>query len=217
MDYFNKEERKHQKKFKDARTSFLKPLLKILTKLKITPNIISIIGIVFLLIGISTKSLIISFIFIFIYCLNDGLDGALARFQNKSHTGGAIVDIVSDQLGVVLIAAASLYHLNPIPFLPVIFSNFYCATIILMVYANSKNIKFPTIVRIKYVFYSFYYMGLIFDFLNQKNIWNDFNDIIIFNSFLSIFSFYYIITTIIMIKKIYKHFDTKHKQDKNVS
>ncbi len=91
-----------------------------------------------------------------LYCLLDGLDGALARHSGTPHEGGAILDIAADHAGIPLVAAAAVYHLSANPVAAVLFSNAYLAALALGLYAGGRRIVLWRLLRVKYVFYGVY-------------------------------------------------------------
>jgi phosphatidylglycerophosphate synthase len=195
VDYFNPSEKQAQLNFATRRDAFFKPALIFLRRINITPNHVSLIGFL-CLIGAcifpagnfwSVSTLIA------LYCLMDALDGGMARLTGAANEGGALVDIIVDQAGPVLLSAAAIVHLGTNPVLAVLFSNFYIAFIALAIYANEKGINIGFFVRVKYVYYAFYGASFFFDY-----------DLL--TAFMAVFSVYYFLTGFFAIGKIYRFY-----------
>lgn len=100
---FHAKEAAAQRSFAEFRQSIFLPLLKILEKLKISPDQLSLLGIV------SVVLIPIGFVFspiylIVGYALNlffDGIDGAMARHLGKASARGAYLDVVVDHVALI--------------------------------------------------------------------------------------------------------------------
>jgi len=203
MDYFSEEERQQQEAFSSYRDSKLKPLTDILSKLGIHPNHVTLAAIVLLILGCLAGpewGWAASFL-LFFYCVMDGIDGPLARATNSQNQGGAIVDIVADQAGVVLVPAAAIYHLGTDGISAVFFASLYVSFIALVIYANSEGIKLFKFVRIKYFFYFIYCLSILINY-----------DLVTYLFYVS--DTYYLIMVIFAVMKIYNHF-SKTAENKN--
>ena len=196
MDYFNEKERIRQRSFSKWRDRTLSPLINMLIAVKITPNHITILGISFLMVAciLPIDYYIIAAICLLLYCIADGIDGPLARCMGNAHQGGAIIDICADQVGVVLVAAASVYHMGADGIFAILFSSSYLAFISLAIYSNSHNIALWGCVRIKYFFYFIYVISIYMDY-----------DLISY--LMAVFSCYYIIYIIHSLHRIYYHYE----------
>jgi len=164
MDYFNEEERASQRAFSKWRDNALSPAITLMVRLGITPNHITIFGIILLVTGclLPPSYHVMIPILLFLYCIADGIDGPLARRMGKAHEGGAIVDICADQAGVVFVAAAAVYHLGANGVGAVLFSSAYLSFITLALYANGRGIPLWSFIRIKYFFYFIYSVSILF-------------------------------------------------------
>lgn len=159
MDYFNEEERSAQESFRQSRDSFLNPIVSALIALKVTANQISFLGIVFLAVAciLPPKDFLLAALLILLYCAMDGLDGPLARKLGESHEGGSIVDMLVDQLGVIAIPAAAIWHLGASGVGSLLFSTGYLLLIVLVVLENElEEYKQRNFFRIKYWVYGLY-------------------------------------------------------------
>ncbi len=196
MDYFNEKERINQQSFSKWRDKFLNPLINIMITMKINPNHVTILGVVFLIIAciLPSQYYIIIALSLLLYCIIDGIDGPLARHMGKAHQGGAIIDICADQAGVVLISAACVYHIGAFGVFAILFSCSYLAFISLAIHANSHKIALWGAVRIKYFFYFIYIISL---YINYD----------LTSYLMAVFSCYYSIYIIHGLHKIYQHYE----------
>lgn len=163
MDYFNEEERNSQEKFRIARDKFFDPIVNLLIALKISPNQVSLLGVVFLIVAcaLPAEQIVWVVILFLLYCLMDGIDGPLARKAGESHEGGSIVDMLADQLGVVIVPAAAIWQLNTSGEASLFFATGYLLLIVLVVLENElPEYKQRTFVRIKYPVYGLYAIQL---------------------------------------------------------
>jgi len=202
MDYFNKEERKAQEKFRDFRDKFFKKLTRFLTKNNIKANHISYLGILFALVAIvfDSENWLWFFIFISLYLLMDGIDGSVARLSGQTHNGGSLVDIFADQIGIVLIPAAAIYHLQVDGVISLLFATGYLVLIAFVTYENElNNYKQRKFIRIKYPVYLIYGLSLIIS-----------SDKYLYYTFL-IGSAYYWIECFIRLNSIHSYFDKKDR------
>ncbi|MTI10489.1 CDP-alcohol phosphatidyltransferase family protein [Curvivirga aplysinae] len=205
MDYFNEDERKKQKEFAAWRDRALNPVIKLFLALRLSPNHITIIAILCLIIGVALPTQfeywwIIS-ILLFSYCVLDGFDGPLARRIGKAHEGGAMVDMAADQIGVPLVAAAGAWHWGVDPWSAVVFSASYISFIMLAVYANQHQIQLWTFLRVKYFYYFLYCSSALIQY-----------EILVYAT--PVFAIYYSFFCIHALQRIYKHFDQLHEASK---
>lgn len=158
MDYANKEERKAQKAFAAIRDKVFSPVIGLLLKIGVTPNQVSVAGVVFLALTslLPPERVWLAVAGMALYVLCDGIDGPLARRLGAAHSGGALVDIVADHIGVIFLSAAAIHHLGAWGPVMVVFSSVYLLFIGLVVYANALGIVLRRFVRIKYLFFLLY-------------------------------------------------------------
>ncbi len=162
MDYVNKEERKAQKAFAAIRDKVFSPVIGLLVRAGVTPNQVSLAGVAVLF---ATCLLPPSMAWwavagMALYVLFDGIDGPLARRLSLDHTGGALVDLVADHMGVIFVSAAAIHHLGAWGPAMVVFACAYLLFICLVVYANALGIVLRRFVRTKYVFFLLYLASL---------------------------------------------------------
>jgi phosphatidylglycerophosphate synthase len=204
MDYFNETERAGQLRFAGRRDRFFRPIVDRAIRLGITPNQMSAIGIVLLLGGAACPRELypLMMLVVSLYVVTDGLDGCMARVLNKTSEGGSLVDIVVDQAGPVVIAAASTIHIPTVASLAVVFSNCYLVFIGLFLYANNNNIPMKgTFYRVKYLLYIFYALSFIINY-----------DLL--SWFMGIFSVYYVIAIMVVLTRIYNYYDQRREADR---
>jgi phosphatidylglycerophosphate synthase len=169
-----------------------------------TPNQMSLVGVLLLLAGAACPPSYFPamMLLVSLYVVTDGLDGCMARVLNKTSEGGSLVDIVVDQAGPVIIAAAAAMHIQSNGSLAVIFTNSYLVFIGLFLCANSLKITFKRkFARIKYLFYITYALSLIIDY--DLMTW-----------FMGLGSIYYIACVIIVLNKIYKYYEENDEERK---
>ena len=101
-------------------------------------------------------------LFLLAYTLVDGIDGALARYQKKTSNAGALLDMILDHSGMVLVivvlAAANL--INAIG--AIIYVYLYTLLVIFIIIRNSINKPIKKAVRSKYIVYGAYGLWALF-------------------------------------------------------
>jgi len=198
LDYFNKEERDSQKKFSQKRDAFFGKIIVFLSEKGVKPNIATVVGVLFLVIAclIPSKYYIAVSIMLILYLLMDGVDGGLARYQKINHSGGSIMDMWADQMGVILIPAAAIFHLSANGVYAVLFSNGYIIFIVLIIFLNQLEVKIKPFFRVKYILYALYALSLALskDFISL---------------FLLVFAIYYWIAVFYCLHKVYQHYDSQ--------
>lgn len=196
MDYFHEEERAFEKRFAASRDRFFQPFVRRLMAVGVTPNQISLLGILVL-----AAACVAPFHYwplmaagILLYCFCDAIDGPLARVRGKTHDGGSLVDILADQTGVVFIPAAATWHLGTNGAAAVLFTAVYLLFIALVLYANGLKVELPKFYRMKYFLYGIYGVSMIFR--TDGVIW-----------FCLIFGLYYLVMVVVTTRLIYLHFE----------
>ena len=200
MDYLSGEkERARQAKFAEMRTDAMRPFLDALTRLGVRPNGVTWLGVLFLIGGavMPPEYPGVATVLLLLYVVCDGIDGPLARVQDRSHNGGAIVDMYADQLGVVLLPMAAIYHIGANGVLATGFSTGYVLFIILVVYQNGLNIFDRRFIRVKYLMFILYAISLAVQ------------SPLVLNYFFLVFAIYYWMESHFSIVRIYDHFDGK--------
>lgn len=165
MDYFNEGESEAQAKFAAKRDQWFRPAVLILARVGLSPNAVSALGVIFAILAAFFQP---SFwygaaVLLLLYILMDGLDGPLARHTSRQSQGGSLVDIFSDQVGVVIVAVASVVWVDANLPLAIAFAFLYIHVIYMMVICNSNSIRLPKIARVKYIYFFVYTICLIFE------------------------------------------------------
>lgn len=194
MDYFNKSERIKQKQFAKWRDDFLSPIITWLVKNNINQNQISFLGVVFLVAACFVHPhyypLVACLMGGYLFC--DAIDGGIARQKNQQSNAGSIIDITCDQVGVVFVAAAFIHYYDVNTALCLIFSNFYVAFIVLVVFLNEREVSVFKFIRVKYIFFALYVFSSLLP-------------LFIIDYFLILFSIYYVVVFIVGLRLMIKN------------
>ncbi len=115
------------KTLKPSFEKIMSPVIDLLNKLHITPNVLTVSGIIFISIGsylLYRGDIFSAGLFILLGNICDALDGALARKYNKSSTFGAFLDSVVDRISdfLPLIAISGLFKDNELLFFTTLFA-----------------------------------------------------------------------------------------------
>ena len=138
-------------------------MVKVLDKLGVTGNRISIFGLL-LLIGflyfITSKPLIAS-IFLFFHVFLDAFDGSLARYQKKSGDAGSMMDMFCDHTGIIIVVGGLIYAglINPVN--GYIYAYLYTIVIIFVILRNLIGRPIKIVFRTKYEVYLLYLVWAI--------------------------------------------------------
>jgi phosphatidylglycerophosphate synthase len=140
------------------RAVVLQPLLYILTKCRITADILTLIS---LLIGLAAcpayfycRALFLALILT--HVLLDGLDGPLARYQNKASRKGSFADTMSDQI-VVAATTITLIYAKVIGIVPgSVYIFVYTVVIAFSVVRNALKTPYSWLVRPRFIVYSWF-------------------------------------------------------------
>lgn len=196
MDYFNQSERASQRRFAQQRDEALSGIIRLLASWHVHPNAITLLGVLFLVAAclIPKEHYLFVSLFLFLYVFMDGIDGGLARALKVDHKGGSLIDICADQMGVILIPTAAVFHLNADPISALLFSNGYIIFIVLAVFANTLNIKSNYFMRVKYLSYLVYVLDMVLG-------------VGLISGFMALFSAYYWGLVLVFMKNIYVHYN----------
>ncbi|MFC1600116.1 CDP-alcohol phosphatidyltransferase family protein [Patescibacteria group bacterium] len=141
------------------------PLIKVLNKLKINANHISILsGIITIIsfyLAIYYSNPLFFIIGIWVHMVLDGLDGSLARYQKKDSSRGTIVDVAVDQLGITLMCLFVIYFSYANIVNVSAFFVLYLIVIILSLYLMFKKKRFDIVIRPRI----FFYIAVTWDFI----------------------------------------------------
>lgn len=140
------------------REKALLPLVKLLTKVGLRADHITLIGFL-LLIGLMIYAVtapLLASLFLLLHVLLDGLDGVMARYQKTADSAGEFVDTVADYSGmaVVMIILSGYDLLDPWWALVYVFLYIVMAVFVIARYLLGVPAKF--IARNKYIIYATY-------------------------------------------------------------
>lgn len=127
-------------------------------RLGVVPDTISYIGIS-LLAGVIlyfVRDPIIAVVFLAGHILCDGLDGAFARHTGKASQSGAFTDLVCDQLGMVVVAVAAIFHHLVPPLVGTVYVALYLIVVVFGVIINVMGLGTRITVTSKYFLYIVY-------------------------------------------------------------
>lgn len=141
-----------------VRAVLLRPLLYILTKCRISADILTLIS---LLIGLAAcpiyfHSKLAFLALILTHVLLDGLDGPLARYQNKASRKGSFADTMSDQI-VVAATTITLIYAKVIGVVPgSVYIFVYTVVIAFSVVRNALKTPYSWLVRPRFIVYAWF-------------------------------------------------------------
>jgi len=163
---YSEKEMKYMLKFQDFKGWIFKPVLVILTSLKINANHIS---------GLSALTAISSLflsihqfdprfflIGIWIHIFFDSLDGPLARFQNKNSSLGSFIDVVCDHLGILTSGFYMLQFTNINPSYILMFIIFYTVDIYNLFITNYIQKPIAAVFRPRMLVYAMLFIDFYF-------------------------------------------------------
>jgi len=145
-------------KFNKAKIFFLHPIVKLLDKIGVTPNMVSLLSAI-----VAVFAFILSYLYstpvyfvigIWIHMLLDAIDGTLARYKNKMSSNGAIIDSLCDHLGIILACFFSyLFFLIEGSYI-LIFAILYSILIGIIFYLLKNKSSFFFVVRPRFYLYA---------------------------------------------------------------
>ena len=164
--YFSRYEQRLQEKITAKRDQYLRPLLGVLSRAGVKADYLTYLSIVSLILGalIITKLPILGGIGFLTYCLMDGVDGPLSRYQKRDSPRGSILDIFADQVGVVVLPMFSMIYFGSDAVFGYLFGLFYLLYIIFIVILNSKGISLAFVLRVKYVYYLLFFFSAYYSY-----------------------------------------------------
>jgi phosphatidylglycerophosphate synthase len=141
-----------------VRAVLLQPLLRLLTKCGITADILTLIS---LCIGLAacpayfySRALFLGLILT--HVILDGVDGPLARYQNKASRKGSFADTMSDQI-VVAATTITLIYAKVIGIVPgSIYIFVYTVVIAFSVVRNALKTPYSWLIRPRFIVYSWF-------------------------------------------------------------
>jgi len=127
-------------------------------RLGVVPDTISYIGIS-LLAGVIlyfVRDPVIGVFFLAGHIICDGLDGAYARHTGKASQSGAFTDLVCDQLGMVVVAVAAIFHHLASPLAGSVYVALYLIVVVFGVIINVMGLGTRITITSKYFLYAVY-------------------------------------------------------------
>ncbi len=160
VDFFNYfgQDRWIHSWFAEKRTRIFSSLVEPFRRLGLAPDTISYTGIAFLagviLYFVRKPSVAVMFLAGHVIC--DGLDGVFARHARKASQSGAFTDLVCDQLGMVVVAMAAVFHHLVAPLLGAVYMVLYLIVVGFGVIINAMGLGTRVTITSKYFLYIVY-------------------------------------------------------------
>ena len=178
----------------------MKPLLVILSNAGVKADYLTYVSILCLILGalIITKLPILGGIGFLTYCIMDGVDGPLSRYQRTDSPRGSILDIFADQVGVIVLPMFSMIYFDSDAVFGYLFGLFYLIYIIFIVILNSKGITLAFVLRVKYVYYLLFFFSAYYSY-----------DLL--SWFYRIFGSFYTISSVLLFRRILKLYEGEPK------
>ena len=170
---YAEKEQKYVKKFQDIKAIFFKPLLYILTILKINANQISVLSFLISIgsLGYSLYSFdpIYFLIGVWIHIFMDSIDGPLARYQKKDSKLGSFIDVMCDHVGILASGFYMLSFTQVNQLAVLLFITLYTIDIYNLFIANVCKKPISIVFRPRL----FVYITIVLDFILQSNYTNN--------------------------------------------
>lgn len=160
LNYFSASEQSGMRRFGTWKTRVLRPFLILLTRCGFTADAVSLFSLllVFGVVWALRERPVIALCLLIFSVLLDGVDGALARFQQKASNRGALLDIVVDQTGlaILLLALIAFRHV------PELWAAWYLVSyivlIVFLVWLNALGSPVRIVIRSKYVCFALLFL-----------------------------------------------------------
>jgi len=167
LNYFTGSEQKKQQRFSDVRTSFFHPLLVLLNRMRVTPDLLSLFSLLSMagFVYYVPTNMIAALGFVALHILLDGIDGSLARFQGSASNAGALTDICVDQGGLIIAILTLIYYSMVDAFWGAWYLVMYILMITFLVVLNRLSSPVRFAIRSKY----FFYIVLLIDVYSTQN------------------------------------------------
>jgi len=169
-DCYSENERQGMEFYQSVKAFWLKPVLYPLTSAKVTPDAVTIvaggIGLAFIPFWLLEQTSV-ALAFLLVHVLLDGLDGALARYQNVASSRGSFTDTFVDQIVVTGVAIAWIVMAPTAVHIATgaAFISCYVTVVALAMARNALAVPYSFLVRPRY----FVYAALAFDGLMATN------------------------------------------------
>ncbi|EKD76291.1 MAG: hypothetical protein ACD_43C00163G0002 [uncultured bacterium] len=158
LDFFSEKERAAHTKWRKQRTTFFSGILKILSRLGVSANSLSVVGILAVLLFpfLVSRHPYWAIFVVICHLFFDALDGPMARFQNKLNKFGSLLDIIADHTAMVMVVVGLLVLKLVNPIEAVIYVYVYIILIVLIIVRNIVGKSPGLIIRTKYILYISY-------------------------------------------------------------
>ncbi len=163
FNLYSRFEGRYMKQLQDFREWLFAPLLRLLLKLNIMPNHISLLSVFFgiLFLFFIQKDILLSLFFLIISFFLDTLDGTLARKLDMSSIGGTMVDASSDT-AVIILTSFGFFIIGLIQLQVLIaYTLTYMILVGLSIWRNSKKIPYRFVIRPRLFVYLFFAIYVI--------------------------------------------------------
>lgn len=152
---FATREQPYQEKFARFRDRLFAPLLLPLQKLRVTPNHITVFGLLILIpfAYFLEAAPRMAVLFLWASVFIDGFDGVYARATKTSSNAGALIDLVADHVGMVVSTLLVIHHELCDPTLAAYYAIIYIVMITFSVVLNALKVPLHLTIRTKYFLY----------------------------------------------------------------
>jgi phosphatidylglycerophosphate synthase len=157
FNYFGQERWVHSW-LAEKRTRVLSWMVEPFRRLGLEPDTISYTGIAFLA-GVFlyfVRKPLVAVMFLAGHIICDGLDGVFARHARKASQSGAFTDLVCDQLGMLVVAMAAVFHHFVAPVLGAVYMVLYLIVVGFGVIINTMGLGTRITITSKYFLYVVY-------------------------------------------------------------
>ncbi|MBI4963729.1 MAG: CDP-alcohol phosphatidyltransferase family protein [Desulfomonile tiedjei] len=157
LNYFGKDKYVHAW-LAEKRTKLGAAIFPPFVRLGVVPDTISYVGIS-LLAGVIlyfVRDPVIAVLFLAGHLLCDGFDGAYARHTGKASQSGAFTDLVCDQLGMVVVSIAAIFHHLVTPLVGTVYVSLYLIVVVFGVIINVMGLGTRITITSKYFLYVVY-------------------------------------------------------------
>ena len=181
FNYFAEGEQAAQQEFQKHRDSAFGPVVRLLVTLRVSPNVISALGMLMLapfawmvISDPQPQRVALACAFLLAHVVLDGIDGALARRMGAAGPAGALVDMCCDHGGLILvtwiISAAGLIDGT----IGNVYAASYTVAVVFIIWLNSLGQPFRFVFRSKYFLYGLLFLlGVISDAESPRWRWLD--------------------------------------------
>ena len=156
--YFSSREYAFQKKFQGFRDRLLRLVAKALTFFRITPSMVtftSFASILFFAYFCLSKPWL-ALLLLVLHVVLDGVDGVLARATGKVGPAGALLDMLNDHTGFVVVIISLVFYALLDPVLGLVYLYLYTLLVFFLIYRNAALIPSTLTLRTKYFLYLVY-------------------------------------------------------------